>query len=344
MNDLNATDYSSYDTLDFFEDENFIHYILHPDEGSKAYWQDVLSRHPDRAVDMNEAENWIVMLHAQQVYTPENSSEPSWQQISERIARHEHITVKYVIPLKRVGKWASAVAAVLMVYFMVAELMQQGKQVVQSRYGELRSITLPDASVATLNGNSKIHYVRDWRSDKPREIWLQGEAAFTVKHVALKNRFQEADSFKVHVNGIELTVLGTKFNIKDRRGQTEISLLEGSLRIEKTGVSAFSKIMKPGDVFVYDGKQIQKELQKNAVANQSWTKKELHVDGYTLKDIAEILEDTYGYQVTINATDLTGRRLSGTIPSGSPEDILFVVEKVFDVKIIKNKNQLMITH
>lgn len=344
MNNLKATDYSRYDMLDFFEDENFIHYVLHPEEAAKTHWQNVLSEYPDKAEAMEEAESWILMLRAQEVYVPKNRPEPSWAQVSKRIARHEHIAHTYVLPLKRAGKWISAVAAVLVIYLTATEMMQQGKQVIHSGYGQLRSIVLPDESVATLNGNSQIYYIRDWRSDKPREIWLKGEAAFSVKHVALKNRFQKADSFKVHVNGMELTVLGTKFNIKDRRGQTEIALLEGSLRIEKKGGSAFSMVMKPGDVFRYDGKQIQKEGQKVAAVSQSWTKQELNVDGYTLKDIVEILEDTYGYKVTVQADDLKGKRLSGTVPSASPEDILFVVEKVFDVKIIKNKDQLLITH
>lgn len=344
MNNLKATDYSSYETLDFFGDENFIQYVLHPEEDRKEYWMGILCDFPHLAAPMEEAESWILMVRTQKVDVPLNSSEAVWGKVSTRIARHEKNTTKYIVPLKRMGRWASAAAAILVVYFTVAELMQQGKQVIHSGYGELRSITLPDASIATLNGNSQLHYVRGWRSEKPREIWLEGEASFAVKHVALKNRFQEADSFKVHVNGIELTVLGTKFNIKDRRGQTEIALLEGSLRIEKKGTAPFSRIMKPGEVFIYDGRQIQKDAAKVAAASQSWTKKELNVEGYTLKDITEILEDTYGYEVTLRANDISGKRLSGTVPSGSAEDILFVVEKVFNVKIIKDKNQLLITH
>lgn len=344
MNNLKATDYSSYDTLDFFGDENFTQYVLHPEKASKEYWMDVLSNFPHLAAPMEEAESWILMVRAQKISIPVNNGEAVWEKVSTRIARHEKNNTKYIIPLKRMARWTSAAAAILVIYFTVAELMQQGKQVVHSGFGQLRSITLPDASIATLNGNSQIYYVRGWRSEKPREIWLAGEASFAVKHVALKNRFQEADSFKVHVNGIELTVLGTKFNIKDRRGQTEIALLEGSLRIEKKGVSAFSRIMKPGEVYMYDGRQIQKDTAKVAANSQSWTKKELNVDGYTLKDIIEILEDTYGYEVTLRANDISGKRLSGTVPSGSAEDILFVVEKIFNVKIIKDKNQLLITH
>lgn len=344
MNNLKLTDYSGFETLDFFTDENFIKYVLHPEQEDVTYWKEVSDRHPDKVSLMEEAKEWIYTLNKQPAYKSAVNPEVSWNAVRNRIDRHEKLQRNYLIPLKRTAKWMSGIAALFILYFGLSEMVQQGKQVVQSGFGEMRSIALPDASIATLNGNSQLYYVRGWRSEKPREIWLTGEASFAVKHVALKNRFQEADSFKVHVNGMELTVLGTKFNIKDRRGQTEIALLEGSLRIEKKGASAFSRIMKPGEVYIYDGQKIQKDASKVAALSQSWTKKELNVEGYTLKDITEILEDTYGYKVTLLANDVSGKRLSGTVPSGSAEDILFVVEKIFNVKIIRDKNQLLITH
>jgi transmembrane sensor len=341
---LELTDYSSFETLDFFGDENFIRYVLHPDEADRVYWAEVLTKYPHKAEMLEEASAWIMMLHHQVVYVPEQKAEQCWNKISSRISRHEHVEVKYIIPLKHAAKWLSAVAAMVLIFLSINELMEQGKQVFQSKYGELKTVNFPDESVAILNGNSHIYYVRDWRSDKPRELWMDGEASFKVKHVAVKNRFQQADSFKVHVNGIELTVLGTRFNVKNRRGQTEVSLVEGSLRIDKKGEGAFSRLMKPGDVFIYDGHQLQKGIaQRSAISSQAWTRKELEIDGYTLKDVADILEDTYGLQVSMDTPGLGDKKLSGTIPSGSADDILFVVEKVFDVNIQRNKNQVIIT-
>jgi len=344
MNSLELTDYSSFETLDFFGDENFIRYVLHPEEADRVYWAEVLIKYPQKEEMMEEASAWIMMLNHQVVYVPEQKAEECWDKISSRISRHEHVEVKYIIPLKRAVKWLSGVAAMVLIFLAVNEVMEQGKQVFQSKYGELKTVNFPDESVAILNSNSRIYYVRNWRSDKPRELWMDGEASFKVKHVAIKNRIQQADSFKVHVNGIELTVLGTCFNVKNRRGQTEISLVEGSLRIDKTGEGAFSRLMKPGDVFIYDGHHLQKGIaQRSATSSQAWTRRELEIDGYTLKDVAEILEDTYGLKVRMDTPGLGDKKLSGTIPSGSANDILFVVEKVFDVNISRNKNQVIIT-
>jgi len=346
MNNIELADYSSFDTLDFFSDENFIRYVLQPQPADIAYWTEVLVRYPAQKNAIEEAEGWIMMLNTQAVYTPPaRNSEQAWGKIQTRMQHVEHRKRTIIIPLRQFAKWSGAVAAIFLLCLGISELMQQGQQVFHSAYGQLRTVTLPDESVATLNGNSRIYYVRNWRSDKPRELWMEGEASFKVKHVAILNRVQQADSFRVHVNGIDLTVLGTQFNVKNRRGKTEISLVQGSLRIDKSGMNAFSRMMKPGDVFVYDGNVLHKGLQqRTARASQSWTRKELDLDGYTLGDIAQILEDTYGYKVTLNAADLSARKLSGTIPLGSADDILFVIEKVFNVSIIKNKNQLLINH
>jgi len=344
MNNLNVN-YGNYQTLDFFSDENFIQHVLHPDEVSVTQWAEVLANHPGKAEMLEEAGSWIRMLHRQQTYQSPFNNEHSWEKISGRIEKYNYKERKYIIPLKRAVKWTSGIAAMLIVYFGLAELMQQGKQVFKSDYGELMTVGFPDESVAILNGNSKVYYVRDWRSDKPRELWMEGEASFKVKHVAIKNRFQQADSFRVHVNGLELTVLGTRFNVKNRRGQTEISLIEGSLRIDRKGQNSFSKYMKPGDVLLYNGRQlVNAPIQRTVHANQSWTGKELVLDGYTLGDIIALLEDTYGYQVKMDVPELADKKMRGVVPLNSPEDVLFVIEKVFDLKIIKNKNQLLITH
>lgn len=343
MNNIESADYSSFETLDFFTDEHFIRYVLHPEDADLAYWQQVIRLHPDKGNAMDEAKAWVLMLNQQPSYTPAVPKEEIWNRVNDRVGRHNRIQRLYVVPLKRTSKWLAGIAALLLLYFSINEMMQFGRQTYQSKYGELRSVTFPDESVAILNANSKVYYNRDWRSDKPRELWLEGEASFKVKHVALKNRFQQADSFKVHVNGLELTVLGTQFNVKDRRGATEISLIEGSLRIDKNDGNGFSQIMKPGDVFRYDGKQLMKtDHQRTAAASQSWTRKELELQGYTLQDVLNVLEDAYGYTITMHTPELANKRLSGVIPLTNDRDIIFVMEKVFKISVTQRNQELII--
>ncbi|MGD1895272.1 MAG: FecR family protein [Cyclobacteriaceae bacterium] len=76
-------------------------------------------------------------------------------------------------------------------------------------YGEIRTLTLPDSSRVTLNANSAIHYAAKWDVDVAREVWLDGEAYFSVTHT------QNDQPFIVHVtDGLRVNVLGTEFNVK----------------------------------------------------------------------------------------------------------------------------------
>lgn len=336
--------YTGYTSLDFFEDDRYIRFILHPDAGEAAYWANVSENSADRAAAMEEARVWILLLNRQPVQTPAKGKEQAWQQLTQRIDTWQQQRTRYVVPLKRASVWVGSVAAVLMAVWVLREWTQHGTQQFATDFGKLREVVLPDESVVTLNGNSNVHYNRGWKTSKPREMWLQGEAFFNVKHVAVQNRWQQSDSFLVHVNGLNLTVTGTKFNVKSRRSAIEVTLLEGGLRVDKDGVNAFSKVLKPGDVFVYDTAQTAAgQLQVNPLSRNAWTRRELELDGYTLLQLLQILEDTYGYDITLQSPELADKKLTGTIPASSGEDILFVLQKTLGLRVSRNGNRLVIS-
>lgn len=335
-------DYSEYNSEAFFNDEAFIRNVLHGDEVSVAYWDQIAKEYPEKMTAMQDARVWILLLNKQRIYQPNTDSAQLWTKIEADITIYERRYLRYYRPLKIASKWIGSAAAILLLMVMIRELSVLGEKSFHTEYGKHQQITLPDESVITLNGNSNIQYSRTWKSDKPREIWLEGEAFFEVKHVAIKNRLQQSDSFHVHVSNLDLTVMGTRFNVKNRRSTTEISLMEGSLRIEKNG--AFIKILKPGDAFVYDSsKQQLKDLERKPQANKAWTNNEMDLDGYTLREILNVLEDTYGYEITLASPQLADKRLTGTIPATDAEDILFVLKKVFNLKINQRANHLTIS-
>lgn len=335
-------DYSQYTTTAFFRDEEFIRNVLKGDEASIAYWKLVAEQYPGKVPAMEEARVWILLLNKQPVYNPSTDQSQLWAKIETGIERYEYHQQRYYRPLKVASKWIGSIAAVLLFLVLVNELVEHGEKSYQTDFGKHEKIVLPDESVVILNGHSNIHYSRTWKSDKPREIWLEGEAFFEVKHVAVKNRLQQSDSFRVYVSNLELTVMGTRFNVKKRRSMTEISLLEGRLRIEKNG--EFIRQLKPGEAFVYDSiKQQLKDLERKPQANKAWTNNELDLDGYTLQEILFVLEDTYGYEITLQAPQLAQKRLTGTIPASDAEDILFVLKKVFNLKINQRANHLIIS-
>lgn len=335
--------YAEYTKMDFFEDDRFIRSVLHPSEEAEDYWNNIREVHPGKAPLMEEARLWILLLNKQALYTGSKSKQAAWDTIYTKIDKYNDSRLRYVVPLKRVSRWTGSIAAVFLLLWVLRDWSVQGEKTMSTDFGKLKELVLPDESVVTLNGHSSVHYTRGWRSDKPRELWLQGEAYFQVKHVAVKNRLQQSDSFRVHVNDLNLTVTGTKFNVRSRRAATEITLLEGGLRIEKTGKDAFTRMLKPGDVFVYEPGNMQvNNRQRKPESNNAWTKREMDLDGYTLREILQVLEDTYGYRITLLSPELADKRLTGTIPASSGEDILFVLQKVFNLTISRNGNQLSI--
>ena len=339
---MEQPDYSTYNSEAFFNDGAFIGNVLHGDEVSAAYWEQIAKQYPEKVTAMQDARVWILLLNKQRIYQPNNTSARLWAKIEADITTYEHRNLRYYRPLKIASKWIGAAAAVLLLTVTIRELSALGDKSFHTAYGKHQQIILPDESVVTLNGNSNIQYSRTWKSDKPREIWLEGEAFFEVKHVAVKNRLQQSDSFHVHVSNLDLTVMGTRFNVKNRRGSTEISLIEGVIRIEKNGV--FVKVLTPGDAFVYDSsKQVLKDLDRKPPANKAWTNNEMDLDGYTLREILNVLEDTYGYDITLASPQLAEKRLTGTIPATDAEDILFVLKKVFNLKIDQRANHLTIS-
>jgi hypothetical protein len=88
---------------------------------------------------------------------------------------------------------------------------------------QVRSYTLPDGSLISLDPNSSLSYPSQFISDQ-RDVRLEGGAFFTVAPDPRK-------PFRVMVNEITITVLGTSFSITSSSGRTEIVVKTGSIEV-----------------------------------------------------------------------------------------------------------------
>src|SRR4030095_12734248 len=87
--------------------------------------------------------------------------------------------------------------------------------------------TLSDGSVITLNKKSTITYPSKFKGNT-RAIALKGEAFFNVARDKKK-------PFIISVNDVQVTVVGTSFNIKSENGNTEVVVETGIVRVTKFG-------------------------------------------------------------------------------------------------------------
>lgn len=113
-------------------------------------------------------------------------------------------------------------------------------------------IILPDGSKVWLNASSSLRFPTAFVG-KNRNVELTGEGYFEIAHNAAK-------PFNVSVNGVEVRVLGTHFNINayDDERIMKTTLLEGSVKVRK-GLT--STMIKPGE-------QVQVENNANLLNPQ----------------------------------------------------------------------------
>ncbi|WKN46277.1 FecR family protein [Tunicatimonas pelagia] len=227
---------------------------------------------------------------------------------------------------------AASVLLVLLVggYFWLSR--PSAWQQYQTNYNETLPITLPDQSVVTLNAHSRLWYRTYW-SDSLREVWVEGEAFFDVKP-------NTELPFVVHAREADIRVLGTQFNVHDRRGTTEVVLSEGAVQLE---TEAQRLSLAPGDlVAVSEQKPI---VRKRVVPERytAWRNRQLVFDDVPLEEIGKRLEDIYGYQITITDLTLHKRRFTGSAPMDSVEVLLEKFQFVFGVSIQQEGQRIRIS-
>jgi len=202
-------------------------------------------------------------------------------------------------------------------------------------FGKRRQITLPDQSVVILNGNSTLRYARRWQPGQVREVWLEGEAYFSVQHQ------QNHQRFVVHTAGnLQVEVLGTKFSVNHRRGNTKVILQEGKVKVS---APSQSYLMKPGELVQYAARAPRLVHRPvNPRVATSWKDNLLVYQGETIGTIIDQLRDSHGLKVQFINQAIRQEVFNGSLPSDSVEVLFGKLEKLYGVEVIRRDDLYII--
>jgi transmembrane sensor len=217
-----------------------------------------------------------------------------------------------------------------------------GNKTIATGYGKTLRIQLSDQSLVTLNANSSITYARHWWSGSRREVWLSGEAFFDVAHLKKDSLpVKEGERFVVHTAHLDVEVLGTRFNVKERRGITQVGLTAGSVQLRWKG-NPQTMSLQPGEQASYQATtgQVHKVVKDMNEVN-AWKEHRLVMNNATVGEIIQQLEDNYGYKAVLEDPSITGRKIQGTIPVKNEDNIIFILSGILKVNIEK-KDSLLI--
>lgn len=204
-------------------------------------------------------------------------------------------------------------------------------------YGMTKNVLLPDGSEVTLNANSTLKVPKDLAEDMLREVWLDGEAFFSVAKRPGNVRFA------VHTTNLDVEVLGTKFNVNNRRGKTEVVLSEGSVKLVSRNTQAEPVIMKPGDyVSVSKKEPVFKKKSVEPETFTAWQTNKLIFEETPLKVVADKIEDYYGVEVEILNEDVELKLLTGTLPNNDLGIVLRSLETSHNLRIRREGDRITI--
>jgi len=194
---------------------------------------------------------------------------------------------------------------------------------------EQRVVTLSDGTTVTLNANSTLELPEGKLTATERLVSLDGEAYFDVAKDA--NR-----PFLVSTNDATVRVLGTRFNVRERRGSTRIFLEEGEVRVGWPGTQLPDTRMLPNEVVTLAARGKQPVLMPVSIPSRhlAWRSGHLEFDQLSLVEALNELSDIYG--VEINCADQALEKLeisSAGIPVDDLTLALQLMEKALGLRI-----------
>ncbi|WP_080058410.1 FecR family protein [Spirosoma aerolatum] len=315
---------------DFCKDPTFIHWVLSPNDESNRFWQSFMADYPHKVADIRLAIDYVKTIRFQEIEPSPQELARLKQRIWNDIEKPDRQTpvVPLVYEYRRLY-WAAAAVVLLVASIGFAWSIYQANSSLtyQTAYGKIQEIKLVDGSVVTLNANSRLK-VADNLADRPiREVWLEGEAYFDIAK-------RKGAKFIVHTSEAQIDVLGTEFNVNTRRDQTHVVLEEGRVQLSTDNQSMV--VMKPGDMATVSPKNRQIQLKRvQPELYDAWRESYIILDGKSLPEIINSLEDTFGVEINLNDSLLLNQKLTGKLRTDVADDCIENLGIILDANIKK---------
>ncbi len=253
----------------------------------------------------------------------------AWKKFQQRI---------HPAPVRRTNfGWMRIAASVIIIVAigLIAYLMlnNPAKEVTVLAHQTVLHDTLSDGSVVTINKGSSISYNSKFKGDK-RQVALKGEAFFNVTPNKKK-------PFVISVNDVQITVVGTSFNVKSINGNTEVVVETGIVKVTRAGKTVELKANEKTEVHAQDS-VLNKEEVSDKLYNYYRTK-EFVCDDTPLWKLVEVVNEAYNSHIIISDPALRNETLTTTFDNESLDQVLNVIKETFpNITIVKEGDTIIL--
>ena len=207
-------------------------------------------------------------------------------------------------------------------------------------FGKRFQVVLSDGTKVHLNSGSALKFPVKFIKGNKRMVFLTGEAYFEVSKDKLH-------PFIVHSNGMDVRVLGTKFNVTSYPEDKVINtvLVEGSVQVYNRNDPQHKSTISPGEKASCDRANKNISISKVDVdLYTAWTNGQLVFKGVRFKDMILKLERTYNVSITSNNKELNEEVFSANfnMDVDNVEHVLYFISRSHPFTFTRTKNQIII--
>jgi transmembrane sensor len=340
-----------HDIEDLLLMDSFINYCKQSSQEDVQYWEDYINISAAHAELVAQAkEKYTELFNALAAADLEeqvarlksslyNTSEAPVIRMEEVANKKQRNIVRLIIKI-------TAVAIILVGLIIARGYLNKNNfdsiQTYAAAYGERKTIQLPDGSDVTINSGSTLK-INQHFGVECRDVYLQGEAFFEVKHNAKV-------PFIVHTAAMDVKAVGTAFNVKAYqnelfsetaliRGLVEVTLkeennfkllLHENEKIKWKSIGTESKKAPASEIQSPDHINVADSLRKKIVATNdgiikeiAWKADKLIFFDEQFDEIAPLLERWYNVKINFEDDDLRNYHFSGAFEK---EDLITVLD------------------
>ncbi len=257
------------------------------------------------------------------------SVDGAWEKVEPKTSGNEAKKVK--LKSNGFGFWYAA-AAILIIACGASIFYLYTPITTSTKFGEVKTIKLNDGSLITLNTGSSITYPRIFWSK--RNVTLNGEAFFEVKHNADK-------PFTVTAGKLFVNVLGTSFLVKNNKKEQSVFVESGKVAVKET-TTGRSLVLNYGQRAYFNGSKLLKGTFKddNYLA---WKTGILSFENTPLPEVFKMLETHYVVNIKVEKGSGSTCMVTSKFEKESLNEVLKELSLIFGFRYQITGNQVVLS-
>ncbi len=276
------------------------------------------------------------------------NSEMAWDKVKSMIHKTGTDAQSEVYAVGRMNReqkklntmWRVAASVVLILSVGLGYILWQGRaphiNTLVAKGSEVKNITLTDGTTVAVNGGSTLKYPTQF-GGKVRGVSLTGEAFFNVAP-------EKQHPFIIDVDGMEVRVLGTSFNIKADDGSSEAIVTVESGVVQVTAGEKTVLIRKGESALFNRENDVLTRYSSRDVNFKAWNTKKIKFVNTPLTEAISTIEDVYKVNIEIiNNSLVDNRNIDANFDKQTIDFILKTICDTHHLQYVRKGNRYVVS-